>query len=77
MKQIGYALFVVLLSLGMTATAQNTQATQLTPVPPKPTCHWIFNTGPCADMWRTYNQALGQRQREELQLYVNRQKDLA
>ena len=28
-------------------------------------------------MWQNYNQALAQRQREELQLYVNRQKDIA
>jgi len=28
-------------------------------------------------MWRNYQQALLQRQREEIQLYVNRQKELA
>ena len=28
-------------------------------------------------MWRNYNQALAQRRREEIQLYVNRQKQLA
>jgi hypothetical protein len=50
---------------------------QLTQVPPKPTCVQIFNTGSCADLWRAYNQAVQQRTREELQLYVNRQKDLA
>jgi hypothetical protein len=50
---------------------------QLTQVPPKPSCTLIFNTGSCADLWRNYNQAVQQRTREELQLYVNRQKDLA
>jgi hypothetical protein len=50
---------------------------QLTQVPPKPTCVLIFNTGSCADLWRNYNQAVQQRTREELQLYVNRQKELA
>ena len=34
-------------------------------------------TGSCADLCNAYNQALQQRQREELQLYVNRQKELA
>lgn len=50
---------------------------QLTQVPPKPTCTQIFNTGSCADLWRNYNQAVQQRTREELQMYVNRQKELA
>ena len=50
---------------------------QLTQVPAKPTCTQIFNTGTCADSWRNYKQALAQRQQEELQLYVNRQKELA
>lgn len=50
---------------------------QLTPVPLKPTCVLLFKTGTCADSWRAYNQAVAQRQQEELQLYVNRQKDLA
>jgi len=50
---------------------------QLTQVPPKPTCVQIFNTGSCADLWRAYNQAVQQRTREDLQLYVNRQKELA
>jgi hypothetical protein len=50
---------------------------QLTQVPPQPTCVQIFKTGSCADLWRTYNQAVQRRTREELQLYVNRQKDLA
>ena len=50
---------------------------QLTQVPPKPTCVHIFNTGTCADLWNAYNQAVQQRSREELQLYVNRQKAIA
>jgi len=50
---------------------------QLTPVPPKPTCVQIFNSGSCADLWRAYNQAVQQRTQEELQIYVNRQKALA
>jgi hypothetical protein len=37
----------------------------------------LFTTGSCTDLWRNYNQALQQRQREELQLYVNRQKEIA
>src|SRR6267154_1044736 len=51
--------------------------TQLTQVPAKPTCTLLFTTGSCADLWRNYNQALQQRQQEELQLYVNRQKEIA
>lgn len=68
-------IFVTALSL-----AQNTTApTQLTQVPPKPTCNPnnIFIGRDCQDRINLYNQALQQRQREELQLYVNRQKDLA
>ena len=52
-------------------------STQLTQVPPQPTCAQIFNTGTCADLWKNYRQALAQRQREEAQLYINRQKELA
>jgi hypothetical protein len=70
---------VFLLAVSLTAIAQDAAPTQpqLTQVPPKPTCHWIFNSGPCNDLWKAYNQALAQRQREELQLYVSRQKELA
>lgn len=68
-------LLFVLLSFVLTVGGQ--QSGQLTSVPPRPTCTPIFNTGSCADLWRNYNQALAQRQREELQLYVNRQKELA
>jgi galactokinase/mevalonate kinase-like predicted kinase len=71
----GRATFLLLLSLGLTTAAQDT--TQLTPVPPKPTCTPILPNGACANLWRNYNQAFAQRQQEELQLYVNRQKELA
>jgi hypothetical protein len=64
-----------LLSVSLAAIGQ--QAVQLTPVPPKPTCTLLFTTGACADLWRNYNSAVAQRQREEIQQYVNRQKDLA
>jgi hypothetical protein len=70
-----HALLILLLPFGLTALAQDN--VQLTQVPPKPTCTLIFNTGTCADLWRAYNQALAKRQREEIQLYVNRQKELA
>src|SRR6267154_4504290 len=53
------------------------QTPQLTVVPPKPSCTLIFQTGSCADLWRNYNQTVARRQQEEIQLYVNRQKELA
>ena len=56
---------------------QSETPVQLTPVPPKPTCHLLFSTGPCSDMWRNYNQALQQHNLQLAQLYVNRQKELA
>lgn len=64
-----------LLFIGMTIFAQDN--VQLTPIPPRPTCTLIFKTGACADLWNAYNRAVAQRQQEELQLYVKRQKDLA
>jgi hypothetical protein len=75
MRKMGARLLFIPLLFGFTVAGQ--QSTQLTSVPPRPTCTPIFNTGSCADLWRNYNQALAQRQREELQLYVNRQKELA
>jgi len=72
MKKFGL-LWVFVASLSF---AQQPPA-QLTQVPPKPTCTLLFSTGSCADLWRNYNQALQQRQQEELQLYVNRQKQIA
>ena len=51
----------------------------LTEIPPKPTCNPnnIFNGTDCQDRINIYNQAVQKRQAEELQLYVNRQKELA
>lgn len=52
---------------------------QLTQVPPKPSCNpnSIFTGTDCQDRINLYNQAVQQRTREELQLYVSRQKELA
>src|SRR6266700_2279394 len=69
-------LIALLLLSSMVALGQQ-QTPQLTVVPPKPTCTLIFNTGACADLWRNYNEAVARRQQEEIQLYVNRQKELA
>jgi multidrug efflux pump subunit AcrA (membrane-fusion protein) len=77
MRHAKAAISVLLFSLGLIVLAQDNATVQLTPVPPKPTCTQIFNTGPCADMWRNYRQALLLRQQQEIQLYVNRQKQLA
>lgn len=74
MKKLGLLLvFAASLSLAQ----QSAAPVQLTQVPPKPTCVVILQNGSCADLWRAYNQAFQQRTREELQLYVNRQKALA
>jgi hypothetical protein len=68
----------VALGLLLSATfAAGQQPPQLTVVPPKPSCTLIFRTGSCADLWRNYNEAVARRQQEEIQLYVNRQKELA
>ncbi len=58
------------------------QSSQFTEIPPKPTCNPaalpLFGGGPdCQDRWNLYNRAVQQRTREELQNYVNRQKELA
>lgn len=74
MKKFGLFLLVLATSLSF---AQGAAPVQLTQVPPKPTCVVILQNGSCADLWRAYNQAFQQRTREELQLYVNRQKELA
>jgi len=57
---------------------QSESPVQLTQVPPKPTCipNALFSSATCNDLWNAY-KASQQRAREELQLYVNRQKDLA
>src|SRR5580704_7620107 len=79
MKTFVMIAFSVLLagSVAVMAQAPTDQQPQLTPVPPRPTCTLIFKTGSCADLWRAYNQAAAQRLQEQLQIYVNRQKDLA
>ena len=61
---------------------QSEAPAQLTNVPPRPTCQAgalaLFGGGPdCQDRWNAYNQAVQQRKIEELQLYVNHQKELA
>ena len=48
-------------------------AVQLPPVPLKPTCVQILKTGPCADSWRNYHQAVQQWN----QLYVKQQQQTA
>lgn len=75
MRQILFVLVV-----GLAAIAQEAApAQQLSEVPPKPSCdpNAIFHTNACVDLWNAYNQALATRQRQELQLYVSKQKDLA
>jgi hypothetical protein len=69
------ATLLLLLAASLTAIAQDNAP--LTQVPPRPTCTPILSNGACANLWGNYNQALAQRQREELQLYINRQKELA
>ena len=59
------------------ASAAQSGQIALTPLPPKPTCKHIFNSGPCNDLWAAYNQALKQRAGEEIQNYANHQKQLA
>ena len=61
---------------------QSEAPVQLTTIPPQPECRpsdlAIFGGGPdCRDRWNIYNQAVAQRQQEEAQLYVMRQKQLA
>src|SRR6266581_9721241 len=77
MKKFWLVLVFCALSFGQTAAP-----VQLTNVPPKPTCNAaalpLFGGGPvCQEQWNSYNQAVQQRAREEIQLYVNRHKDLA
>src|ERR1700730_2134884 len=76
MKKLGLLLeFAASLSL-----AQQSEAPlQLTQVPPKPTCipNALFSSAACNDLWNAYNQAVKQRFQENIQVYVNRQKELA
>jgi len=76
MKRLG---LLLVLAASLSLAQQSAAPAQLTQVPPKPTCNPlnIFTGTDCQDRINLYNQALQQRQREELQLYVNRQKDLA
>jgi hypothetical protein len=74
MKRLG---LLLVCSASLSFTQQAAAPVPLTEVPPKPTCTLIFKTGTCADSWRAYNRALTKRQQEEMQLYINRQKDLA
>jgi hypothetical protein len=81
MRQTRLAIFFITLVVSSTVLTVGQQAPQtpqqLTVVPPKPTCTLLFKTGSCADLWRNYNEAVVRRQQEEIQLYVNRQKELA
>src|SRR5712691_1191301 len=74
-RQVRTVVLIVLVISTVVAIGQQTP--QLTVVPPKPTCTLLFKTGSCADLWRNYNEAVARRQQEEIQLYVNRQKELA
>ena len=71
------AVLLGILIVSSTSVAIGQQTPQLTVVPPKPTCTLLFQAGSCYDLWRNYNQAVARRQQEEIQLYVNRQKELA
>ena len=70
---------LLLCAASLSFAQQSAAPAQLTQVPPKPTCNPlnIFTGRDCQSIINTYNQALQQRQREELQLYVNRQRELA
>lgn len=68
---------LLLCAASLSIAQESTAPAQLTQVPPKPTCVVILPNGACANLWQAYNQALAQRTREEIQLYVNRQKELA
>ena len=74
MKRLG---LLLVFSASLAFTQEAATPTQLTQVPPKPTCVIILRNGSCADLWRAYNQALALRTREEIQIYVSRQKELA
>jgi hypothetical protein len=72
------------LVIGFATSLSIAQSTpiQFTQLPPKPTCMPaalpLFGGGPaCQNQWNFYNQAVQQRAREEIQVYANRQKDIA
>jgi hypothetical protein len=52
---------------------QSDEQIQLPPVPTRPPCKLLFKTGPCADSWRDYHQAVAQWN----QLYIKHQQELA
>ena len=58
---------------------QSEAAVQMIHVPPRPTCDRvsIFATSACKDLWNNYEQASQERAQQELQIYINRQKELA
>ena len=68
---------LLLLTAALSFAQQSAAPAQLTQVPPKPTCVIVLRNGSCADLWRNYNDAVAKRVREELQLYVARQKEQA
>jgi len=74
MKKLG---LLLVFSASLSFTQQSAAPVQLTQVPPKPTCTPLLPNGSCANLWRNYNQALQQRTREELQLYISNQKEQA
>lgn len=75
MNKLGI-LLIFAASLSFAQTAQTPAATvPLTPLPPKPTCDIILSNGACADLWRSYNQAVAQRVGEQKK-YANRQAQL-
>lgn len=45
--------------------------THITPLPAKPRCIPFYNGSPCDVAIKNYNQAVQQRNREQIQLYVN------
>ena len=59
------------------AFAQQLPPAQLTQVPPKPTCTPFLIDSICTDLWRDYNEAVGKRAQEEVQLSASRQRELA
>jgi hypothetical protein len=74
MKRLGLFLFAASLSFGQSAAP-----VQLIQVPAKPSCNPsnTLDGGTCRDSINAYNQALQQRQQQEIQPYVARQKELA
>lgn len=73
MKKTG----LLLVFFAFLSFAQNAP-TELTQVPPRPTCGVpLYNGSNCYVLWQQYNLAVQQRTQENLQIYVQRQKELA